>query len=125
MTDFQTVRKDVQGKIRYTTDREKIAYSLAFTGDEIYEQYKLYLLFYALKKALAYKRMGCDFATTLSVQSMVDVCGEFVVDWKTPENPIESWKVESILLNVSKETIEQRYEEFDKKWKPKGRREEL
>ena len=66
--------------------------------------------------------MGYDFATILSVQSMVDVLEDFVVDWRISTNPIESWKVELILLPVTKEAIEQRYEEFDKRWKSKGRK---
>ena len=99
-------------------DGDKIDYSLNFTAQELDNTHKLYLLFYAFRKALACKRKGYDYVTTLLVQSLVDVFGDFVIDWEIPKDSSEKWKVKPVFLPVSIEVINQRYEDFDKKWKP-------
>lgn len=71
LTNFQTVRKDIQKNVKYMADGDKIDYSLNFTAQELDNTHKLYLLFYAFRKALACKRKGYNYVTTLSVQSLV------------------------------------------------------
>ena len=99
-------------------DWDKIDYVLNFTAQELDNTDKLYLLFYAFRKALACKRKGYDYVTTLTVQSLVDVFGDFVIDWEIPNDRSEEWKVKPVFLPVSIEVINQRYNDFDKKWKP-------
>lgn len=118
LTNFQTVRKDIQKNVKYMADGDKIDYSLNFTAQELDHTHKLYLLFYAFRKALACKRKGYNYVTTLSVQSLVDVFGDFVIDWEIPKDRSEEWKVKPVFLPVPIEVINQRYEDFDKKWKP-------
>lgn len=59
LTNFQTVRKDINKNVKYIADGDKIDYFLKFTAQELDNAHKLYLLFYAFRKALACKRKGC------------------------------------------------------------------
>ena len=43
--------------------------------------------------------------------------GDFVIDWEIPNDRSEEWKVKPVFLPVSIEVINQRYDDFDKKWK--------
>ena len=99
-------------------DGDKIDYSLNFTAQELDNTHKLYLLFYASRKALACKKNGYNYITTLSVQSFVDVLGDFVIDWEISKDRNEKWKVKPVFLPVPIEVINERYEDFDKKGKP-------
>ena len=67
-----------------------------FTAQELDNKDKLYLLFYTFRKALACKRKEYDYVTTLTVQSLVDVFGDFVIDWEIPNDRSEEWKVKPV-----------------------------
>ena len=47
------------------------------------------------------------YVTTLTVQSLVDVFGDFVIDWEIPNDRSEEWKVKPVFLPVSIEVINQ------------------
>ena len=81
LTNYQMVRKDIQKNVKYIVEGDKIDYSLNFSAQELDNTHKLHLLFYVFRKALACKRKGYNYVTTLSVQSLVDVLGDFVIEW--------------------------------------------
>lgn len=116
LSDFQSVHRNIKVTPQCTFKEERVDVNFQYVADILNENQQLQLMFYSFKRAWQLKRCGYHYATTVGVQMLMEIFGDFVIGWKKADSDKTSWKVEPILSPLAFNDWEKRMDEFEKRW---------
>lgn len=120
--DFQTSHRNINIISKCIFEEDKINIGYQYTAEVLDDKILFGFLQYAFKRAFELKKNRYNFATTVSVQMLMECLEDFIVGWNLPNNNKREWYPKPIFTLNAFDDLEKRLNDFEKRWFPEAGR---
>ena len=114
-TRLQGINRNLPSKQQHTIDGDNLNIEIQIRSDDISQADRLKLVLQGFKKALYCKLNNINCATTMLVQMMIELFGDYYLNLLKAKIPV-NWYEWRYLMDTQKETMDKKKKAFEKIW---------
>jgi len=113
---FVSMNTDVKVSVSSAANGD---YTITRSSREVTDEVRLDLASFAWRRAYEAMKQHKNYATTMAIQKLLDVYGDYITTWQKANGDSESWQIRPIFRQFDNEDINNKDHKFDDDWMPK------